>query len=136
MTAKGQSWRQDPYLALAPISVAIAINTAVSAAVDIRGLVCRGVAIEFPAEWTAANLGIDFWVSAETPVYIPLKYASGTRVVLSGIATAAVGLQVFPAEVWSGMRYDYLRLASLSTSDNATPVNQAAARTLKVSILA
>lgn len=136
MTAKGQSWKQDPYLTTGPITVTFADEASESSAVDIRALVLRGLAVEFPAAWTAANLGIQFWVDAETPVKIPLKYATGTRVVLSGIATGAVGLQIFDAEVWAGMRYDWFSLVSLSTADNATPVAQADPRTLKVSILA
>lgn len=105
----------------------IAIGAAVSSGLKLTGY--RGLAVQTPATWTAANIG--FEVSEDGSTFVPLYDEDGARVVISGVVTNAAALYIAPAEVWAAGVYPYVRLASLDTADGSAE-NQAAARTLKV----
>lgn len=109
----------------------IASGAAVSNALKLTGY--RGLAVQTPATWTAANIG--FEVSEDGTTFIPLYDEDGARVVISSVATGAAQLYCAPAEAWACGVYPYVRLASLDTADGSAE-NQAAARTLKVIALA
>lgn len=105
----------------------IASGAAASGGLKLTGY--RGLAVQTPAAWTAANIG--FEVSEDDSTYVPLYDEDGARVVISGVATGAAAVYIAPAEVWAAGVYPYVRLASLDTADGSAE-NQAAARTLKV----
>jgi len=109
----------------------IASGAAVSNALAMTGY--RGLAVQTPAVWTAANIG--FEVSEDGTTFVPLYDEEGARVVISSVATGAARLYCAPAQAWACGVYPYVRLASLDTADGSAE-NQAAARTLKVIALA
>lgn len=112
-------------------TVTIASGAAVSSSLKLTGY--RGLAVQTPAVWTAANIGLE--VSEDDSTFVPLYDEDGARVVISSVATGAAGLYLMPAEAWACGVYPYVRLASLDTADGSAE-NQAAARTLKVIALA
>ena len=114
-------------------AVTIAINTAISDAVDVAAFGPRGLAIQTPAVWTAADIG--FVLSADGINYYPLYDENGDRVLITTVATGAAQIYTAPAALWAAGAYTHLKLVSLDTSTGA-PANQAAARALVVKVLA
>lgn len=115
---------------LARKAVTIENAAAVSSSFDPEA--ARGFAVELPAAWTAADIGIE--VSLDDSTFIPLYDDTGTRVVLSGLETAEAGLYLAPPEAWPVGIYKYVRLVSLNTSSGANE-NQGAERSLTVALL-
>jgi hypothetical protein len=114
------------------ISLTIANAAAVSEQFSPDG--ARGLSVETGSAWTAANIGIE--VSRDNgQTWIPVDKADGSRVVVSGIATAAAGLYIFPAEAMVVGVYPLARLVSLNTGTGAN-LNQGGTRTLVVGLLA
>jgi hypothetical protein len=103
-----------------PIPVTFA-GASTSSSVEIDDSVPRGLAIEVPVGWTAANIG--FEVSREGSLWSPLYDDSGARIQITGVSTTARRVYITPAGAWGIMRYRFVRLASLNTSTGAG-VNQ------------
>jgi len=112
--------------------VTIAAGAAISGGVELRSRRPRGLAVETPGTWTTADIGLQ--VSHDNTNWTPVADEFGNRIKISGIATGAAKLYVFPAGAWAILPYPYFRLESLDTADG-TAENQAAARTLKVVML-
>ena len=117
-------------------TVTIANNAALSSNIDTMGHGPRGIAVETPSAWTAANIGFEASQTGGTATteWAKLYGESGSRVQITNIGTASANLYMAPADCWALGTYKYFRLASLNTSTGAA-VNQAAARTLKVKML-
>jgi hypothetical protein len=107
-----------------------AAGQSISSAINLASIGPRGLGLVVPAVWTAANIGFDISLDGET--WGPCNDKTGSRFVVSGIATAQFAYYETPAGLWGIGTLPYMRLVSLSTSDNSTPVNQAAARSLVV----
>ena len=88
----------------------------------------RGAVVEVPSQWTAADIGFDV-CNTEAGTYIPLRYKDGTRVRISGIATAEANSYAAPAELFVGLTYNYVKLRSLTAGADTT-VAQGADRNL------
>ncbi len=126
------SFAHQPRQAANAQTVTIASAAAVSSSIDTREHGPRGLAVELPGAWTAANIA--FEVSADDDTWIPVRDETGTRVAITGLQTAEAGAYIAPAEMWIVGSYAYLRLVSVNTSTGAN-LNQAAERTLKVNYL-
>ena len=111
--------------------VAIANGGSVSSAVEVISSPFRGIAIETPATWTAADVGLQ--VSHNGTTWIPLRNEDGL-VRITGIETAAAGVHVFSAEAWAIRAFRYMRLTSLDSSDE-TAEAQGDARTVRIYFL-
>lgn len=92
----------------------------------------RGIAVLIPSAWTAADIGIE--VSNDKLNWFPLEDSEGTRIKLTSVPTSAAArpVRAFPAGAWVVGTFTYMRLTSISTSNEDTEVNQAAARTFFV----
>lgn len=109
-------------MSLSYFSVTIPINTALSNAVDLGGF--TPVGIYFPLAWTAAALGIA--VSRDNGQFSTIYTAAGADY---GIATPVAGglVPFLPSDLLVADRWIKLRSGTA-----ASPVNQAAARTLVI----
>ncbi len=113
------------------VTVTIANNAAVSGSFDPQG--ARGLAVQVPGAWTAADIGLD--VSADGgSTWIPVRDEWGVLVRAAGVVTNAAGLYMTPASAWMVGLYPLARLHSLNTTTYAD-VNQGGARTLSVALL-
>jgi hypothetical protein len=110
----------------------IANGAALSDAVDIDAFGPRGIAVQTPTAWTAADIA--FEVSADGTNYFPLYTDTGGRVRISGVATAEARVYIAPAEIWAAGAYTHLKIASVNTSTGADE-NQGAERILIVKVL-
>ena len=108
----------------------IANGAAVSDVINTQGFTY--MLIITPAEWTDANIG--FKVSADNSTFVTLYDEEGAPVQVGGIATAAAGAYVAPAEV-AGARFVKLWSKS-STAATETDTNQGAARSIVVELTA
>ena len=113
-------------------TVTIASGAAVSSSIDLASIVPRGIAVQTPAAWTAADIGLE--VSVDNSTFIKLYDEFGARVKVTNVATGAAGVYILPASAWAISVYAYARFASLNTSTGAD-ANQGAARTLKAILL-
>lgn len=104
----------------AHIPVTIAINTAISDAIDLKGLVLVGISM--PADWTAANL--TFQAAGPDGTYWNLYDAAGTEVSVTAAEDRFIAIN--PA-AWEGVNRLKVR-----SGTSGTPVNQAAARTINL----
>jgi hypothetical protein len=116
------------------LAVTIASGAAVSGDLygtngDAGRLGFRGLAVSVPSAWTSADIGLE--VSTDGTNWLPVQKADGTRVIISGIATSAAALYIFPPEVWAAGAFPYVRIASLNTSSGAN-VNQGGDRALTI----
>lgn len=102
-------------------SVTIAQSASLSTSVSI-GQHCTPVGIQMPAEWTAANLTFRAAVSSETPAALYDIY--GTEVTATAAASRYIVLE--PAS------FIGVRVFQIRSGTAASPVTQAAARTLTV----
>jgi hypothetical protein len=124
----------------------IAINTAVSNAVDISKLSMRGLSVKVPSAWTAAVIGFQVSDKATEPTSDDATWSTlyktnndgddSEPIRIVGIATNEARVYLVPPEIWMAGNYRWLRLVSRDTNTFATPVNQAAARTLVLGTLA
>lgn len=124
----------------------IAINTAVSNAVDISKLSMRGLSVKVPSAWTAAVIGFQVSDNESQPASGDSSWTTLYRtnsagddsepIRVVGIATNEARVYLVPPEIWMAGNYKWLRLVSRDTNTFATPVNQAAARTLVLGTLA
>jgi len=112
----------------------LTMGTAVaySSALDTTGFGPRGMAIQTPAEWTAADIG--FEVSSDGETYFPVRDSVGTAVRLTNVATALAAIYTAPTALWCAGSYRYFRLTSLDVSDGTAEL-QAAARSFTVTML-
>ena len=101
----------------------IIINEALSAAVNIQGLVLIGIVM--PADWTAAN--ITFQGSLDNVTFNDVYDEDGVEIAWTGASASRVLLQTGTQPLLGGL--SYLKIRSGVT---ATPVNQAAARTVEL----
>lgn len=104
--------------ALVDATFTIAINTALSDAVDLGGL--GAIRLVMPALWTAAAL--TFQTSLDNVTYTDLFKPDGTEYSLVVAASRSIPL---PPSDFAGFRWMKLR-----SGVSGTGVNQAAARTL------
>lgn len=102
------------------IDAVIPINTASSAAVDLG--TARAALLIMPAAWTAADL--TFEVSHDGATFVPLHESGGDEKVVKAVQGRGVLLSLAD---FVGIRH--LKIRSGTT---ALPVNQAAARTIKI----
>ncbi len=100
------------------VDAVIAINTALSAALNVSGATVIGIAM--PAAWTAANL--TFQASVDGSTYNDVYDDAGAEYTVTAAAARYIILD--PAD-FAGFRF--LKIRSGTTG---TPVNQVAARTL------
>lgn len=107
----------------------IPINQSVSNGIDIESVAPRGLQVVLPSAWTAADVALE--VSSDNVTWIPVEKMEGTKVKLLNVPTTASPspTRIFEAEAWAIGCWKYLRLASVSTSNEDTYVTQAAART-------
>lgn len=102
-----------------------------------------GLAIDIPNGWTAADIGIDIAQYAdpydpESLTWLPLTGADGdasARIKLTNVPTGRAVTAWFPVGLWAIGGRRYMRLVSLSTSNELNTVNQVAERTLKLTFL-
>lgn len=89
----------------------------------------RGLQVEIPAAWTAADVALE--VSDDDLTYGPLRDSTAAKVKLTNVPTTSTdhSKHEFPSTAWGIGSWKYVRLASVSTSDENTYVNQGAART-------
>lgn len=123
--------------ALYLVDTSIANGAALSAAIDASALDFRIISVQFPAVWTAADLGIQ--VSRDGTTYVPLVHVDATtltkvRTKITDITVNAASVRLFPAESWAVQNYPYFKLESLDTADE-TAENQGGARALVVGFL-
>lgn len=85
-------------------------------------------AIEFPAEWTAANLAV-FGCSTRDGTFVPVRDETGVALYISGIATAAANIQILPSKIFAGVNFLKFRSITVGT-DPTSAVAQGADRTL------
>lgn len=113
--------------------VTIASGAAVSGSIEFGYAAApRGLAVQVPGTWTAANIGVDF--STDGSTWLPLLDEEGNYVVITGVPTSTACVQTFPADGWVAMAYPYMRLHSRDTADD-TDENQGGARSLSVILL-
>lgn len=118
----------------------IAINTAVSNAVDISKLSMRGLSVKVPSAWTAAVIGFQVSDNESEPASGDSSWTTLYRtnsagddsepIRVVGIATNEARVYLVPPEIWMAGNYRWLRLVSRNTTTFATTVNQEATRTL------
>ncbi len=104
-----------------------------------------GLAIDIPAAWTAANIGVDiakyqevYPTNLASLVWLPLVGLdgdAGARAKLTNIGTSRAVTALFPFPSWAIGNRRYIRLVSVNTSDDWAAVNQAGARILTVTLL-
>lgn len=88
----------------------------------------RGLAIDTPAAWTAADIA--FETSQDGTTWrLAYKPDSDELILITNIPDGTAITKVAPAEVWPLLAYPYLRLVSVNTSTGA-PVNQGGKRDL------
>jgi len=93
-----------------------------------RRAVGRGLAIDTPAEWTAADIA--FQTSQDGTTWrLAYKPDSDELILVTNIPDGTPVTKVAPAEVWPLLAYPYLRLVSVNTSTGA-PENQGGQRDL------
>ena len=110
---------QDRYAPQARSAV-IAINTSLSAAVDLTG--CTPAALEMPSAWTTA--GLSFQGSVDNSTFNNLYDEFGTEITAQAAASRLIRLS--PSDWW-GIKYIKVR-----SGTSGTPVTQTSARTIKV----
>ena len=123
------------------LTVTIAQNAALSGDIygtgtegnEARRRGFRGLAIEVPALWTAADIG--FEVSRDASNYFKLCDEFNQRIKITGITTNEARVYIAPAALWAAGFYPYVRLASLNTSTGASENQLSADRTLRVILL-
>lgn len=103
-------------------SVTIANNASLSGAVELGS--ARLVGIEMPGAWTTA--GITFQVSSDGTNFSDLYDDSTERT----YAVAASRYVAVPLDKWTGIRHIKVRSGTAGS-----PVNQGAARVIKLSLL-
>jgi len=108
-------------------TLTIANGASLSSELDMTGMV--GGLVIIPSAWTAADVGFSTSEKAGG-TFVDVQDETGSRVKISGIATAASMAYDIPAEVF-GCRY--VKLESIDTSTEAA-VNQAAARSIIVTL--
>lgn len=126
----------------------IAAGQSVSPAIDLfdaQGGILgpTGLAIDIPNGWTAADIGIDIAQYAdpydpESLTWLPLTGADGdasARIKLTNVPTGRAVTAWFPIGLWAIGGRRYMRLISLSTSNELNAVNQVAECTLKLAFL-
>ncbi len=110
----------------------IAEDASESLPIDIANRGARGMAVRFPADWTAGSIG--FLISHNGSDYYPVLKSDYTRVVIENIPASDAGAWVIaPPELWILGAAEYLKLESLDGAGAA--LNQAAARSLEVLFL-
>ena len=107
---------------VARLPVSIAINTSLSAAVNIMGGL--PAVIEMPAAWDAANL--TFQTSGDGTNYFNVYDESGTEVTVTADTSRRIRLE--PSQ-WAGIQYIKIRSGTAGV-----PVVQTAARTLYLEV--
>lgn len=122
--------------ARARLTVTIANGAAVSgdmyaSSPDARARGFRFLMLDLPSAWTAADIGFEYSLDGTT--WKPCYDKTGTRIKITGVATAEARGQVAPAEITAYGMTLHLRLASLNTSTGAN-VNQGGARSVVVCI--
>lgn len=108
-----------------------------SSAIQVGPHGFRGLAVLFPAEWTAADLAVKVSTTEDgTYTLLETQDADGNADVvrIKDIATGAASYRIFPAEVWAAGAMPYIKLASIDTADQ-TAEAQGAARSLIVVFL-
>lgn len=111
------------------VEVTIASGAAVSGAFNVNGQI---IAIITPSTWTAADIGIDGWITGTTyaPVYRQSATQTSALFRLTNIATSAAGIYGVPSgEALAGLKK--AKLTSINTA-SAAAANQSGDRTLRV----
>lgn len=114
-------------------TVTIASGQALSSVINLTKINPRGITVETPAAWTAANIGFLVSRDAQTwlPIYVTDNAFKAAAIVITDIPTAQSVVITADAGNWGLQNYPYLRIASLNTSTGAN-VAQGAARTLVI----
>lgn len=113
-------------------NLTIANGAAVSNSFAIEDLAFSELAVQTPAVWTAADIGIE--VSLDNVTFFPLRNTDGARMKITGVKAAEADVYRFGASSIVVGSWKYARLGSLNTSTEAA-VNQGAARALVVHLL-
>lgn len=110
------------------VGVTIANNASLSAAVDLGGRTACAIQVPASTAWTDADLTFEGSFDGVTygPVRVDNYY---TEYVVDMPATASLDSDIVPLnlEVFAGIRYLKVR-----SGTNASPVNQGAARTIRI----
>jgi len=104
-------------------TITIANGASLGDEIDVEGYTL--FAIEMPATWTAANLTFEA-ASTSGGTFLQIVDDGGTEVVVTASASVIIGLDAKAPELAA------LRFIKLRSGTKATPVNQAAARTIKL----
>lgn len=113
-------------------STVIKNNMSVSeVGIDIRQIRPRGLCIDVPAGWTAADIGFSVSETADGATKKAL-YKDGERVKITSVVE---GLNIAPAEVWAVGTYPFLFLESLDSSTGNAKNQAGGDKTLVVAML-
>lgn len=104
-------------------TVTIAINESVSGELDLEGY--RFVSIQMPAAWTAANLTFQAAEKA-AGTFNNLYDDEGTEAIAIAAASRQISMSLY------SLAFAPLQFIKIRSGTAATPVNQAAARTIRV----
>lgn len=117
-------------------AVTIPNGQAMSTVLNFTKVQPRGITVETPAAWTAANIG--FLVSHDAQTWIRLYVTdsdgAAAAIVVSGVPTAARAVITTDAGNWGVQNYPYFRIVSLNTSTGANAA-QAAERVLYIGLV-
>ena len=114
-------------------TVTIASGEAVSNTINITKIQPRGISIEIPAAWTAAD--IQPLVSRDRSTWLPLYVTDSdleaVEIRIKSVPTATACVITADAGNWGVQNYPYFRVVSL-TAGADTNAAQGAARTLVI----
>lgn len=108
-------------------TLSIAGTASVSGHFEVKG--ARGLTVQVPSAWTAADIG--FSVSDDASTWIPAYDPYGKRCKITGVKTSSAGNYTIPPESWQIEPWRYARIDSLDAADE-TAENQAVTRSLVV----
>jgi hypothetical protein len=111
----------------------IASGESESEAVSIHDVGPRGLGVEIPNGWTAADIGFLGADEEDAAAWAVVRDSDGV-VKVTNIETAELAMYQVPASAWVAGAYAYLKLTSLDTSTGAA-VNQEAERACRMALL-
>jgi hypothetical protein len=116
--------------------VTIASGSAMSTVLNFTKIQPRGITVETPAAWTAANIG--FLVSRDATnwkrLYVTDSDGAAAAIVVSGVPTSTSVVITTDAGNWGVQNYPYFCVVSLNTSTGAN-VAQGAERVLYIGLV-
>lgn len=114
-------------------AMTIANGSAMSNVLNVTKIQPRGITVETPSAWTAANIGFLVSRDAQTwrRLYVTDSDGAAAAIVITDIPTAESVVVMTDAGNWGVQNYPYFRIVSLNTSTGAN-LAQGGARTLYI----